>query len=112
MSRASSYSQKQARKAEFAMNKALDTGGDTIDADADMANASRDAAMGKGEEELYGKKLSKEEKKAQAKAAREAKRLAKGGKKGGKKAAQEEEVRARGPKRRSNAKRRSKATTL
>jgi len=60
------------------MNKALDTGGDSIDADADMANAARDAAMGKGEEELYGKKMSKEEKKAAAKAAREAKRKAKG----------------------------------
>ena len=34
------------------MNKALDTGGDSIDADADMANAARDAAMGKGEEEV------------------------------------------------------------
>jgi ATP-binding cassette subfamily F protein 2 len=93
MSRASSYSQKQARKAEFALNKALDTGGDAIDADADMANAARDAAMGKGEEELFGKKLTKEEKKAQAKAAREAKRAAKGGKKGGKKEEKKEEVR-------------------
>ncbi|GMI38220.1 hypothetical protein TrCOL_g798 [Triparma columacea] len=92
MSRASSYSQKQARKAEFALNKALDTGGDAIDADADMANAARDAAMGKGEEELFGKKLTKEEKKAQAKAAREAKRAAKGGKKGGKKEEKKEEI--------------------
>lgn len=40
--------------------------------------------MGKGEEELYEKKLTKEEKKALAKAKREAKKKAKGkGKKGG-----------------------------
>ncbi|GMH75401.1 hypothetical protein TL16_g06752, partial [Triparma laevis f. inornata] len=73
----SKHAQKQAKKAEFAMNKALDTGGDTIDPDADMNHASRDAAMGKGDEELFEKKLTKEEKKAAAKAAREAKKKAK-----------------------------------
>mmetsp|Transcript_1146 Transcript_1146/g.2553 ORF Transcript_1146/g.2553 Transcript_1146/m.2553 type:complete len:694 (+) Transcript_1146:192-2273(+) len=85
MSRASAYAQKQAKKAEFALNKELDTGGDRIDADADMANASRDAAMGKGEEELFEKKMTKEEKKAAAKAARDAKKKAKEAKSGKKK---------------------------
>ena len=43
---------------------------------ADMAkNDVRDAAMGKGDEELYEKNLTKEEKKAAAKAKREAKKL-------------------------------------
>ncbi|GMH97465.1 hypothetical protein TrST_g12677 [Triparma strigata] len=73
----SKHAQKQAKKAEFALNKALDTGGDTIDAEADMNYASRDAAMGKGDDELFEKKMTKEEKKAAAKAAREAKKKAK-----------------------------------
>ena len=46
----------------------------------DQAN---DAAMGKGEAELFEKKLTKEEKKAAAKAAREAKKKAKAKKNGG-----------------------------
>ena len=69
-----SWTEKQARKAEFAMNKELDTGGDKIDFEGLVAGDTRDAAMGKGEEELFEKKLSKEEKKALAKAKRDAKK--------------------------------------
>ena len=42
-----------------------------------MNYASRDAAMGKGDDELFSKKMTKEEKKAAAKAARSAKKKAK-----------------------------------
>jgi len=56
----------------------LDTGGDSIDFEGKVDADVRDAAMGKGEEELFEKKLSKEEKKALAKAKREAKKKAKG----------------------------------
>jgi ATP-binding cassette subfamily F protein 2 len=73
-----SWTEKQARKAEFAINKELDTGGDSIDFEGMVAGDTRDAAMGKGEEELFEKKLSKDEKKALAKAKREAKKKAKG----------------------------------
>jgi ATP-binding cassette subfamily F protein 2 len=73
-----SWTEKQARKAEFAMNKMLDTGGDKIDFEGLVAGDTRDAAMGKGEEEIFEKKLSKDEKKALAKAKREAKKKAKG----------------------------------
>jgi len=74
----SSWTEKQNKKAEFAMNKELDTGGDKIDFEGLVAGDTRDAAMGKGEEELFEKKLSKEEKKALAKAKRDAKKKAKG----------------------------------
>jgi len=60
------------------MNKMLDTGGDSIDFEGTMAQDCRGAAMGKGDDELFEKKLSKEEKKALAKAKREAKKKAKG----------------------------------
>ena len=56
------------------MNKMLDTGADSIDFEGTMAQDVRGAAMGKGDEELYEKKLSKDEKKALAKAKREAKK--------------------------------------
>ncbi len=69
-----SWTEKQARKKEFEINKLLDTGGDKIDFEGKVADDVRDAAMGKGEEELFEKKLSKEEKKALAKAKREAKK--------------------------------------
>eukprot|EP00551_Chaetoceros_affinis_P011593 CAMPEP_0203662450 /NCGR_PEP_ID=MMETSP0090-20130426/409_1 /ASSEMBLY_ACC=CAM_ASM_001088 /TAXON_ID=426623 /ORGANISM="Chaetoceros affinis, Strain CCMP159" /LENGTH=814 /DNA_ID=CAMNT_0050525237 /DNA_START=7 /DNA_END=2451 /DNA_ORIENTATION=+ len=55
---------------------------DAIDFEGNLAKDVRGAAMGEGEEELFEKKLSKEEKKALAKAKREAKKKAKG--KGGK----------------------------
>lgn len=74
----SRWNEKQARKAEFAMNKMLDTGSDGIDFEADLKKDTRDAAMGKGDDELFEKKLSKEEKKALAKAKREAKKKEKG----------------------------------
>jgi hypothetical protein len=69
-----SWTEKQARKKEFEVNKMLDTGGDSIDFEGKVDADVRDAAMGKGEEELFEKKLSKEEKKALAKAKREAKK--------------------------------------
>lgn len=74
-SRKQQYAEKQARKAQFAADKELESGGDNFaGADADV----RDAAMGKGEDELYEKKLTKEEKKALAKKKREEKKKAKG----------------------------------
>jgi len=85
----SRWNEKQAKKAEFAMNKMLDTGADSINYEQDLARDVRDAAMGKGDDELFEKKLSKEEKKALAKAKREAKKKGKSksgksSKKGGK----------------------------
>jgi len=71
------WNEKQAKKAEFAMNKMLDTGGDDIDFEGKCAHDTRGAAMGEGDEELFEKKLSKEEKKALAKAKREAKKKSK-----------------------------------
>lgn len=70
----SKWNEKQRRKEEFAINKMLDTGGDAIDFESTLNQDIRDAAMGKGDEELYEKKLTKEEKKALAKAKREAKK--------------------------------------
>eukprot|EP00551_Chaetoceros_affinis_P010140 CAMPEP_0203674442 /NCGR_PEP_ID=MMETSP0090-20130426/16208_1 /ASSEMBLY_ACC=CAM_ASM_001088 /TAXON_ID=426623 /ORGANISM="Chaetoceros affinis, Strain CCMP159" /LENGTH=688 /DNA_ID=CAMNT_0050540317 /DNA_START=272 /DNA_END=2338 /DNA_ORIENTATION=+ len=74
----SRWNEKQKRKQEFAINKMLDTGGDSIDFEGTMAKDCRDAALGKGDDELYEKKLSKEEKKALAKAKRDAKKKEKG----------------------------------
>lgn len=75
---ASRWNEKQAKKAEFQMNKELESGGGGVDLDAAMAKDVRGAAMGDGDEELFEKKLSKDEKKALAKAKREAKKKAKG----------------------------------
>jgi len=61
----------------MAVDRELDSGYGKVDAEANAAFDSRDAAMGKGEEELFERKLTKEEKKAAAKAAREAKKKAK-----------------------------------
>lgn len=83
MSRASAYNEKRRKAEEAAIDKELDTGCDKIDFDGMLANDTKDAAMGKGEEELFEKKLTKEEKKALAKAKREAKKKDKG-KKGSK----------------------------
>jgi len=80
----SRYAEKRAKQAEFALNKELDSGYGKVDEAANAAMDARDAAMGKGEEELYEKKMSKEERKAAAKAAREAKKKAKEAKGGGK----------------------------
>ena len=70
----SRWNEKQAKKAEFAMNKMLDTGSDSIDFEGTISKDTRAAAMGAGDEELFEKKLTKEEKKALAKAKREAKK--------------------------------------
>lgn len=75
---ASRWNEKQRLKEEFAVNKMLDTGGDSIDFEGTMAKDVRGAAMGEGDEELFEKKLTKEEKKALAKAKREAKKKEKG----------------------------------
>ncbi|KAL7540595.1 hypothetical protein ACHAXR_010235 [Thalassiosira sp. AJA248-18] len=85
MSRASAYTEKKKAQALAAIEKELDTGGDSIDFEGLLKNDTKDAAMGKGDDELFEKKMSKEEKKALAKAKRDAKKKAKnkGGKKGG-----------------------------
>mmetsp|Transcript_44350 Transcript_44350/g.106839 ORF Transcript_44350/g.106839 Transcript_44350/m.106839 type:complete len:782 (+) Transcript_44350:48-2393(+) len=72
---ASKWHQKKAKQAEFAFEKALQT---TKEHEVDVTDLVKDAAMGGGDDELFEKKLSKEEKKALAKAKREAKRKAKG----------------------------------
>lgn len=72
------YNEKRKKLAEAAIERELDSGYGAVDTDALAAQDVRDAALGKGEEELFEKKLSKEEKKARAKAAREAKKKAKG----------------------------------
>lgn len=72
------FNEKRAKQAEFALDKELDSGYGNVDADAIAAQMLRGAAMGQGEEELFEKKLSKEEKKQAAKAARDAKKQAKG----------------------------------
>eukprot|EP00555_Chaetoceros_dichaeta_P007169 CAMPEP_0198263876 /NCGR_PEP_ID=MMETSP1447-20131203/13848_1 /TAXON_ID=420782 /ORGANISM="Chaetoceros dichaeta, Strain CCMP1751" /LENGTH=675 /DNA_ID=CAMNT_0043952631 /DNA_START=97 /DNA_END=2124 /DNA_ORIENTATION=+ len=59
------------------MNKMLDTGSDSIDFAGTVAQDTRAAAMGQGDEELFEKKLSKDEKKALAKAKREEKKKTK-----------------------------------
>jgi len=79
------YNEKRAKQAEFALNKELDSGYGQVDVESNAAMDARDAAMGKGEDELYDRKPTKEEKKAAAKAAREAKKKAKEAKNGGKK---------------------------
>ena len=72
----SKWHQKKARQAEFAFEKALQN---TEDSAVDASQLVNDAAMGGGDDQIYEKKLSKEEKKALAKAKREAKRKAKKG---------------------------------
>lgn len=72
------YNEKRKKLAEAAIERELDSGYGAVDTDALMAQDVRDAALGKGEDELFEKKLTKEEKKARAKAAREAKKKAKG----------------------------------
>ncbi|KAL7511322.1 hypothetical protein ACHAXN_008246 [Cyclotella atomus] len=81
MSRAAAYTEKRRKQAEAAVERELDRGCDSIDFDGKLANDTKDAAMGKGEEELFEKKLTKEEKKALAKAKREAKKKDKKGSK-------------------------------
>jgi hypothetical protein len=73
----SRWNEKQNKKAESAMNKELDQGYGKSDFESNANKDSRDAAMGKGDAELFDKKMSKEEKKAVAAAKREAKKQAK-----------------------------------
>lgn len=68
---ASKWHQKKAKQAEIAFERDLQT---REEAAVSAEVFTREAAMGKGDEELFEKKLSKEEKKALAKAKREAKR--------------------------------------
>lgn len=89
MSAATKYNEKRRKAAEAAIEKELDTGGDSIDFDGMVKNDTKDAAMGKGEAELFEKKMSKEEKKAFQKAKRDAKKKEKS-KKSGKDVAAEE----------------------
>lgn len=77
MSRAAKYNEKRARLAQAAIDRELETGGDSIDYEGTLGKDVRDAAMGKGDDELFEKKMTKEEKKALAKAKREAKKKAK-----------------------------------
>jgi hypothetical protein len=72
----SRWKEKQAMKAEFEFVKALDKD-DGADSEALAAADCRDAAMGKGEGELFEKKLSKEERKALQKQKRDAKKTKK-----------------------------------
>lgn len=72
----SKWHQKKARQAEFAFEKALQN---TQESAKDTSDLVKDSAMGGGDDELFEKKLSKEEKKALAKAKRDAKRKAKQG---------------------------------
>ena len=70
----SKWHEKKEKQAREAFERDLQNSAE--DTTQDVANA---AAMGKGEDELFEKKLTKEEKKARAKAAREAKRKKKKG---------------------------------
>lgn len=72
------WAEKRAKEAEFQVNRELNAGGNGVDLEGMMARDTRGAAMGDGDEELFEKKLTKEEKKALAKAKREAKKKAKG----------------------------------
>lgn len=85
------YNEKKARQLEKAIDKELNSGYGAVDTDELQAADTRAAAMGAGDEELYEKKLTKEEKKAKAKAAREAKKKAKGAKPSSKKNKKAEE---------------------
>jgi ATP-binding cassette, subfamily F, member 2 len=86
------FNEKRQKAAVMAVEKELDSGYGRVDADALASQDTREAAMGKGEAELFERKLTKEEKKAAAKAAREAKKKAKeGGSKGGKSRPESEE---------------------
>lgn len=71
----SKWHEKKNRLAEFEFEKALQTSAD----DTTVRDVANEAAMGKGEDQIFEKKLSKEEKKARAKAAREAKKKKKKG---------------------------------
>ena len=91
MSRAQAYNEKRRKQAEAALERELETACDKIDFEGTVAQDTKDSAMGKGEEELFEKKLTKEEKKALAKAKRDAKKKDKKGSKSNLKDLDEEE---------------------
>lgn len=68
------YNEKRSKLAAAAVDRELDQGYGKQDFESNAAQDVRAAAMGEGDEELFEKKLSKEEKKALAKAKREAKK--------------------------------------
>ena len=76
----SSWAQKKAKAADFAFEKELQT---REDSEIDSSKLTSLGAMGGGDDEIYEKKLSKEDKKAVAKAKRDAKKAAKKKAKGG-----------------------------
>jgi len=82
------FNEKKQRLAEQALEKELQAGGEN-DFEGKMAMDCRDAALGKGEELLFEKKMSKEEKKAFQKAKRDEKAKAKKKGKKGKKGEEE-----------------------
>ena len=91
---ATSWHQKKAKAAEAQALRDEEAALESAARAAEMAFAkdTSAAAMGGGEEQVFEKKMTKEEKKAAAKAAREAKRAAKGKGKKGKKGGEDEEV--------------------
>jgi ATP-binding cassette subfamily F protein 2 len=91
MSRAQAYNEKRRKQAEAALERELETACDKIDFEGTVAQDTKASAMGKGEEELFEKKLTKEEKKALAKAKRDAKKKDKKGSKSNLKDLDEEE---------------------
>lgn len=78
----SRWTEKKREQELKAIERELDSGYGATDFESMAEKDARDAAMGKGEDELFEKKLSKEEKKALAKAKREAKKKNKKSKKG------------------------------
>lgn len=72
------YNEKRNKLAAAAVERELNQGYGKEDFETNAAKDVRSAAMGEGDEELFEKKLSKEEKKALAKAKREAKKKKKG----------------------------------
>lgn len=79
------YNEKRKKQMEAAIEKELNEGYGKADFESNATLDARDAAMGKGEDELFERKMSKEEKKAAAAAKRAAKKKAKEAKSGGKK---------------------------
>ena len=71
------YNEKRNKLAAQAIERELDQGYGAQDFETNMAKDVRGAAMGEGDEAIFEKKLTKEEKKALAKAKRDAKKKAK-----------------------------------
>lgn len=71
----STWHEKKAKAAELAFERELQNTESNFE--SELKNDTKDSAMGKGDDELFEKKLSKEEKKALAKKKREEKKKAK-----------------------------------